>query len=294
MPFDAACAAKQLEKKLDVLSQKTVLPASMLALVAATARAQLAAQAAEKVEIQLGMLEDVERTLRGAPMLARDAFPVEMTSLTALFNDISGFVRANEAHLVEAMDVIVAARQDGSLDLTKAVRQYLAGDDTFFATFGERTPSAPRLLNFLIQAALTPHLAAVGEAVYAHFPADRSWVFGQCPVCASPPLMARLVGKEGARHLTCSFCQVEYRAKRLMCPYCGEEDVKKLEVFSAAEEPGYFVHVCLTCKCYIKTTDFREFDRVSIPVLDDLESLTLDMAARGQGYNRPVLSAWGF
>ena len=73
MPFDAACAAKQLEKKLDVLSQKTVLPASMLDLVAATARAQLAAQAAEKVEIQLGMLEDVERTLRGAPMLARDA-----------------------------------------------------------------------------------------------------------------------------------------------------------------------------------------------------------------------------
>lgn len=294
MPFDAARAAKQLDKKLDALSQKTVLPASMLALVAATARAQLAARTTEAVDIQPGRLEDIERNLRGAPMLARDAFPVDMARMEALFDELSGFVRDNEAHLVEAMDVIAAARQGGDLDLAKAVRQYLAGDDAFFAAFGERTPSAPRLLNFLVQAALAPRLAAVGEAAYAHFPKDRAWLFGQCPVCASPPLMARLVGKEGARHLTCSFCQLEYRAKRLMCPYCGEEDTKRLEVFSAAEEPGYFVHVCNSCKCYIKTTDFREFDRVSVPVLDDLESLTLDMAARGQGYTRPVLSAWGF
>ncbi|KHK04436.1 formate dehydrogenase accessory protein FdhE [Desulfovibrio sp. TomC] len=294
MPFDADNESKLLTKKLEALSKKTVLPASMLALVAATAKAQLAARASESVEIVPGMLEDIERVLRGAPMLARDAFPVDMVRMEALFDELSGFVRDNEAHLVQAMDGIAAARQSGELDLAKAVRQHLAGDDSFFAAFGERTPSAPRLLNFLVQAALAPRLAAVSEAVHAHFPVDRSWEFGQCPTCASPPLMARLVGKEGARHLTCSFCQLEYRARRLMCPYCGEEDAKKLEVFSAAEEPGYFVHVCLTCKCYIKTTDFREFDRASVPVLDDLESLTLDMAARGQGYNRPVLSAWGF
>ncbi|MHC1789028.1 formate dehydrogenase accessory protein FdhE [Solidesulfovibrio sp.] len=294
MPFDAAKASKLLEKKLASLSRKTVLPAPMLALVAATARAQLAARATESVEITPETLEDVERFLRGAPRLARDAFPVDMARMEALFDELAGLVTASEPHLAEAMTVIAAARAAGELDLATAVRQHLAGDDGFFAAFGERTPSAPRLLNFLVQAALAPRLAAVGEAVHARFPEDRTWIFGQCPACASPPLMARLVGKEGARHLTCSFCQLEYRAKRLMCPYCGEEDPKQLEVFSAAEEPGYFVHVCLSCKCYIKTTDFREFDRPSIPVLDDLESLTLDMAARGQGYNRPVLSAWGF
>ena len=294
MPFDAAIATKILEKKLDALSRKTVLPAAMLALVAATSRAQLAVRASEAVSIDPALLEDIERNLRGAPRLARDAFPVDMARVESLYDQLSGFVRESDGHLVAAMDALAAARVAGELDLAKAVRQHLAGDDAFFAAYGEHTPDAPRLLNFLIQAALAPRLAAVGEVVYAQFPTDRTWVFGHCPVCASPPLMARLVGKEGARHLTCSFCQLEYRAKRLMCPYCGEEDPKQLEVFSAAEEPGYFVHVCLSCKCYIKTTDFREFDRPSIPVLDDLESLTLDMAARGQGYNRPVLSAWGF
>lgn len=294
MSFDVDQASRLLEKKLADLARKTVLPASMLALVAATARAQLAARAAEQAVVPPEMLEDAERFLRGAPMLPRERFPVDRDRTMVLFGALSGLVRDNEPHLAEAMAGIDAARAAGELDLDKACERYVAGDDAFFAAFGEKTPNAPRLLNFLVQAALSPGLAAVGKAAYAHYPKERAWVFGHCPVCASPPLMARLVGKEGARHLTCSFCQLEYRAKRLMCPYCGEEDHKMLEVFTAAEEPGYFVHVCLRCKKYIKTTDFRELDRASLPVLDDLESLTLDLAARGQGYNRPVLSAWGF
>ena len=294
MPFDAAQSLRLLEKKLAALSGKTVLPPAMLTLVADTMRAQQRARAGQSVEITPEMLQDIERVLRGAPLLPRESFPLDTAGAAALFAEISDIVRQSEPHLVEALDMIDAALADGSLDLDAAFALHVAGDDTFFAAFGEKTPNAPRLLNFLVQASLAPRLAAVGEAAYAHFPKERSWAFGQCPVCASPPLMARLTDKAGARHLTCSFCQTEYRAKRLMCPYCGEEDHKMLEVFTAAEEPGYFVHVCLRCKNYIKTTDFRELDRPSLAVLDDLESLTLDLAARGQGYGRPVLSAWGF
>jgi len=294
MPFDATTASRLLEKKLAELSRKTVLPASMLELVAATARAQLVARGEEHSVITADMLEETERNLRGAPLLARDAFPVDFARATALFEELSRIVVTSEAHLAKALEDINAAKASGELDLEKAFSRYIVGDDAFFAAFGERTPNAPRLLNFLVQAALTPQLAAIADAAYAHFPAERTWNFGHCPVCASPPLMARFVGKVGARHLTCSFCQLEYRAKRMMCPYCGEEDHKQLEVFTSPDEPGYAVHVCLRCKTYIKTTDFREFDRPSLAVLDDLESLTLDMAARNQGYARPVLSAWGF
>jgi FdhE protein len=35
-------------------------------------------------------------------------------------------------------------------------------------------------------------------------------------------------------------------------------------------------------------------DRQSVPVLDDLESLALDILAREQGFVRPTQSAWGF
>lgn len=294
MPFDAAAAGRLLEKKLADIARKTVLPEPMITLVAATSRAQLEQRASLDIPVDPALLEDAERALRGAPMLARDAFPVDFGRARELFDRLSGIVRESEPHLAGGMAVIDAACASGELDVTVAFSRHMAGDDTFFAAFGEKTPSAPRLLGFLAQAALAPQLAAIGEAVYAHFPAERTWSFGQCPVCGSPPLMARLVGKVGARHLTCSYCQLEYRAKRLMCPYCGEEDHKLLEVFTSPDEPGYAVHVCLRCNNYIKTTDFRDLDRPSIPVLDDLESLTLDLAARNQGYNRPVLSAWGF
>ncbi|EFL50394.1 formate dehydrogenase accessory protein [Solidesulfovibrio fructosivorans JJ]] len=294
MPFDAAAYGRRLEKKLADIAHKTVLPAPMVTLVAATCRAQLAERAGFAVTLDPARLEEIERVLRGATMLARDAFPVDAARAETFFAELSRIVREDEPHLAVGMAAIDAALASGELDIRAAFARHVAGDDAFFAAFGERTPDAPRLLAFLAQAALAPQLAAIGEAVYAHFPADRTWSFGQCPVCGAPPLMARLVGKEGARHLTCSFCQLEYRAKRLMCPYCGEEDHKLLEVFTAPDEPGYAVHVCLRCRNYIKTADFRDLDRPSVSSLDDLESLTLDIAARNQGYARPVLSAWGF
>ena len=39
---------------------------------------------------------------------------------------------------------------------------------------------------------------------------------------------------------------------------------------------------------------FRQLDRPSLPLLDDLESIALDIRAQNQGLARPVLSAWGF
>jgi FdhE protein len=294
MPFDVEEASRLLEKKLTVLAGNAVLPAAMVCLAGTTSREQLLARAVETPAITAGMLTETERNLRGAPLLSREAFPVDRQRAETLFYRLARLAGSCEPHLDASMAVVLAALESGELDLDRAFTRFLAGDDAFFAAFGQRTPQAPRLLNFLVQASLSPQLVAVAEAAYAFFPKDRTWNFGHCPVCASPPLMARLVNREGARALTCSFCQLEYRAKRLMCPYCGEEDPSRLEMFSAPEVPGFAVQVCLRCNSYLKTTDFREFDRPSLPALDDLESLTLDLAAQGRGFVRPVLSAWGF
>jgi len=294
MPCEPAEAGRLLEKKLLALSGNPALPASLVCLVAATCREQLDARIASSVQLREEMLATSERNLRGAPLLPREAFPVDRAQAQVLFRRLEGLASEFEPHLAASVAIIVAARDSGDLDLEDAFARFLGGDDAYFAAFGQRTPKAPRLLNFLVQASLTPQLAAVGEAAYAFFPQDRTWNFGHCPVCASQPLLARMINREGARGLTCSFCQVEYRAKRLMCPYCGEEDPARLELFTAAEVPGFAVQVCLSCKSYLKTVDFRDFDRPSLPVLDDLESLPLDLAAQSRGFVRPVLSAWGF
>ena len=60
------------------------------------------------------------------------------------------------------------------------------------------------------------------------------------------------------------------------------------------EEPGSEWTSCESCKTYVKTIDFRNLDRVAVPILDDLDSLALDYVAANQGYRRATLSAWGF
>ena len=80
----------------------------------------------------------------------------------------------------------------------------------------------------------------------------------------------------------------------MACPFCNEKKEACFEYFTVKEQPGFRVDVCKTCNMYTKTIDFREMDKKHLPIFDDLESLTLDIMARNEGYNRPTLSAWGF
>jgi len=295
MNLDPTRLQARLDKKIAALRKREFLPASLIDLVAKTAAMQIEAAASLNIAFPApDALAPIERVLRGVPMLDRELFPIDAAATRTLFEKLLAMVAAPECELAPSGLIVKKAFEDGELDLDAAIAGHLAGDDAYVVEFGEKTPDAPRLLNYLVQASLGPSLEAVGAEVYESYPKDRSWEFGHCPVCGAPPLIARLKDKEGRRFLTCSFCHLEYRAKRISCPYCGEEDFKKLEYFTAEEEPGYQVHTCKTCKKYIKTVDFRNLDRPSLPMLDDLESLALDMAAQKRGYSRPVLSAWGF
>ena len=186
------------------------------------------------------------------------------------------------------------ALDSGELQADVLFRKFLEDDHAFFAPWVERMPEAPKTLSFLAFCALGPSIEAVAGMLADKLPDMKVPEVGTCPICGSLPLISSLEQKEGARYATCSFCRHHYRIKRIACPVCGEEDQKKLTFFTVDEEPGFRVDVCETCKSYIKTIDFRELDRVAVPILDDLDSLALDYVAASQGYKRATLSAWGF
>jgi FdhE protein len=171
----------------------------------------------------------------------------------------------------------------------------LRNDAAFFEHWAGRLPNAPALLRFLALSSLTPGFMRMHVVLADRLHTSEVWPYGHCPLCGNPPLIGKLTGKEGFRYHSCSLCRLEYRVPRLGCPFCGEQGSDKLGVFTADTQPGYAVYVCRTCKAYIKLADFREYAlRVSLPALDDLESLPLDMLARQQGFTRLTSSAWGF
>lgn len=282
-------------KKLKNLRDKDYLPSKILDLVEPVAMAQADALAQNKAVLPDGyQFPDMEQVLQGVPILPREMFPIDKDQALKLVSEFMGIVGGTSDELKEAVDTIDKDLKDGLISWEDNFTQFLKGNDPFFAEYANRTPKAPRTLSFIVQAALTPSLEKVAQSLEDRVPKDRTWQFGHCPVCGSLPFISQLKHKEGMRHATCSFCHTTYRMPRLACPYCSERDHNKLKFFQAKEEPGYRVDVCTTCNKYIKTCDFREMDKVCIPTLDDLDSITLDILAAQSGYQRPTLSAWGF
>ncbi|EGJ50129.1 formate dehydrogenase accessory protein FdhE [Desulfocurvibacter africanus] len=293
MAFDYDTEKRRLERKLAAVEKKGFLPKELLDMVGRTARLQLEAQREVRVEVPTD-LGDAMRAALGAPLLPRAEFACDREQALRLFGELLSVTADAGGALADASAMVRKAVEEDALDPAEALSRFLAGDDAFFQEWGQKTPGAPRLLSFLAQASLTPSLRATAEAVADRAKLNVARNNGHCPICGSLPFIGSLREKEGYRYLSCSFCHSDYRAKRLACAYCGEDNQQHLEYFESADEPGYRVELCHSCKRYVKTADFRNYDRLCVPGLDDLESLALDIRAVEEGYSRPTLSAWGF
>jgi formate dehydrogenase accessory protein FdhE len=106
-----------------------------------------------------------------------------------------------------------------------------------------------------------------------------------CPFCNRKPGVGvlRQMGDGGARSMVCSFCLAEWEFRRIVCPGCGEENDKKLPVFTATDFDYIRVECCETCKTYIKSVNLTKNGRVE-PLVDELASAPLDLWAREHGY----------
>jgi formate dehydrogenase accessory protein FdhE len=115
-----------------------------------------------------------------------------------------------------------------------------------------------------------------------------------CPFCNRKPALGvlRQMGDGGARSMICSFCLGEWEFRRIVCPGCGEENDKKLAVYTAAEFDCIRVECCEACKIYIKTVDLTKNGRAE-PLVDELASAPLDLWAREHGYAKLHANLFG-
>lgn len=286
---------KLLQKKVKELKTKEHLPQSLLDLLAQVYDMQIQARARAVVAAPpAGELPAQELRVQGAPLVERSGFPYDPAQARELFSTFLDLAVKGQEPLKAAAQSIAEALEKGEIDLQAAFQGYLDADASICEAWAERTPDAPRTMAFLVQASLMPSLAAAADALAPERDKLPNWLHGHCPTCGSLPLIGCLEEKEGYRHFTCSFCLTDYKTKRIGCPICGEQDFEKLSFYTVEEEPGFRVDVCQSCKRYIKIADFRKLDRRSLPLLDDLSSLALDILAAKKGYGRATLSGWGF
>lgn len=293
MTFNPEKEHRHLQRWNARLQKQPHIPPELLYIVNRTYTLQIDARESASIHpLAPESFASEERRSLGVPLLNREDFPYDGEQARRLVDLL--ITQLQESPLSEAAETMKEAIAKGELDLTAAFAAHLAADEDFFATWTNKTPQAPRLVSFLAQSSLAPSIAAGAEALAVHHASDTPWAHPHCPLCGSLPLMGELRDKEGKRYVSCSFCRHSYRIARLTCAFCGENAPEKLQYFVADGQPGYRVEVCDSCGMYLKVADFRDLDRSHVPVLDDLESLPLDILANEKGYRRPTLSGLGF
>jgi FdhE protein len=99
---------------------------------------------------------------------------------------------------------------------------------------------------------------------------------------------------EGARRsLLCSFCLCEWSFRRVICPWCGEEDRERLPHYCSEEWTHVHIEACDTCKHYLKAVDLS-VNGLAVPIVDEAALAVLDVWASERGYVKIIPNLIGF
>ena len=155
-----------------------------------------------------------------------------------------------------------------------------------------RTSRSGRV-SYLARALLRPYAEMLASRGVAPEPMDPSrtsrWGHRGCSSCGGLAWIGWRRSGSGdeaaARYLGCGLCGREQQLARIACAACGESDPDKLAVFATEQHPAVRLEACDRCQSYVKSIDLT-VDGLAIPEIDDLASLSMDLGAAEQGYER--------
>lgn len=151
-----------------------------------------------------------------------------------------------------------------------------------------RGPRAGRV-DYLARALLRPYGETLAATGVTPEPGTGEAISGACTRCGGPPWIAYRRSGSGdeapQRLLGCAVCGSERHLDRIACAACGQTEPSKLAVFQTERHKAARIEACDACQRYVKSIDLT-LDGRAIPEVDDLCSLSLDLWAAEQGYER--------
>jgi FdhE protein len=160
---------------------------------------------------------------------------------------------------------------------------FLGGEEDRLRQAAAAFGATAEALSFFLYHSLRPSLCRCEQELSGLITDALSWEKGYCPICGSPPALARLEA-DGRRFLFCGFCWHRWPGRRAVCPFCDTADPGRLSYIYSEEEKEYRLDLCDACRKYVKTLDSRHLARTSYPPLEQVASLHLDVKAAEAGY----------
>ena len=91
---------------------------------------------------------------------------------------------------------------------------------------------------------MRPFLTRAAEAIMARID-FAGWQRGTCPLCFGEPDLA-VITPAAERILICARCNARWRFHQLTCPFCLNDDRKKITSF-ASRDGRYRLYACDVC-----------------------------------------------
>jgi FdhE protein len=269
------------------------------------------------------------RRLRAEELLIRHPFSTEVLTLYLALLPVqedawkavrksapspAQLARWAEANVLPA--VVEATEAYGPPTLREAVHSRLSDDDDALAHWlgGMELDPVDR---YLARASLGPVLEALGErAGAACLPAIEAGDAALCPYCGGRPQLSCVADSgeslvSGRRNLLCSRCAFSWDFTRSACPACGESREAQLLVYTerwggpvsangngngdgaGPVFPNLRIAGCESCHSYLIEVDMAQDGR-TVPEVDELAAIPLDLYAADQGLTKVTPNLMGF
>jgi FdhE protein len=222
-------------------------------------------------------------SLSDAPLLHRRRVPVDPAQIQRLFLALAAAAAKGQVERASSLRRYQPSRVEVLSLVTAAVR---LDNDTIDARAAEGEVDAGALASVAHLTAF-PLLQSCRRVLEGQVP--RHWPHGYCPTCAAWPILAERRGLDRSRQLRCGRCGTEWEIQWLCCVYCGERDHERLGSL-VPDQPGEILKVetCASCRGYLKSVATLQAIPPFELLLQDLETVELDLVALDRGYVRPA------
>jgi len=218
------------------------------------------------------------RNSEGLPLLMAEDIKADEDLFNKILEDIFRIIRnKREEAIPEPFDSCSLAGQQ------KVLIKSLMEDGFDIERLADDLKIDFPVFYFLIKNAFSPFISSYAEKL-RELVDSRKWLRGCCPVCGREPLIVRLEEETGRRWLFCSLCHTEWLFRRLVCPFCENEDQELQRYFFVENDEEHRIDVCDKCKRYIKTIDTRKGGNVMSLFVENLATLELDIVAEKEGF----------
>lgn len=288
MPEPKPITIEQIGRAARKLAQRRPAYAAILAFYESVFTAQEKNKGHIDIEpIRLSPATLETRRQKDLPLVNVSRLRIDTAAGVRLLDAICRLIATHGTNIRTSADAVAAALERRDVDPPRLFQELLDGNDLYLQTTASRIGADHKALAFILYHSIQPSIELCAVQLATHLDTDAVRRQSHCPVCDSAPGFA-VLGHEGRRMLSCSFCRHQWRAPRVICAFCENTQSDQLHYFFAEKEKDLRVDVCDRCHQYLKSVDTREASRPVFPPLEQVASLHLDMIAVEKGYQGGV------